>query len=173
MRGLKKVLSGHSGGITCLVVCPAFSVLVSGSEDGTFVVWDLNHLTYTRSVSPGGRGQASEEFKAGQESPHPVTTLAISETMGEIASVVQTGEFLSHKPKILPIKCEASCLIQVSFFFFFFFKCELYVLVKQKVFTCLLLYFYFAFFIFIFVLRLFSNCYLCFSCCTVDITIVI
>ncbi|GFS19430.1 lysosomal-trafficking regulator [Elysia marginata] len=92
VRGVKKVLSGHSAGITCLVVCPAFSVLVSGSEDGTYVVWDLNHLTYTRSVCPGiHEPQGGEEFQACQESSHPVTALGVSETMGEIASVIKTG----------------------------------------------------------------------------------
>ncbi|GFN74593.1 lysosomal-trafficking regulator [Plakobranchus ocellatus] len=93
VRGVKKVLSAHNGGITCLAVCPAFSVLVSGSEDGTFVVWDLNYLTYTRSVFPGGgdRSVGRREVKTGQEITNPVTTVAISETLGDVASVVKTG----------------------------------------------------------------------------------
>ncbi|XP_067682841.1 lysosomal-trafficking regulator-like isoform X2 [Haliotis asinina] len=67
----RTALYGHTGPINVLYVCKSFSVLVSGSEDGTCIIWDLNRLSYVRSISHNAS----------------VKTLAVSDTMGDIASV--------------------------------------------------------------------------------------
>ena len=49
----------------------AFSIAVSGDTSGVIVIWDLNSLSYVRSIScdPG----------------HAINLLTISETLGDIA----------------------------------------------------------------------------------------
>ena len=75
--GRRRCLYGHSAAISALYVCKAYSVLVSGSHDHTCIIWDLNRLTYVNSIS---------------DHQHPVHTLTVSETLGDIASVSHTGE---------------------------------------------------------------------------------
>ncbi|CAL1538068.1 unnamed protein product [Lymnaea stagnalis] len=77
LRGAKKTLYGHSAPITCLFVSQAFSVLVSGSMDGTCIIWDLNRLNYVRSIN----SHSAE-----------ITALTVSDTLGDIASVSWTSK---------------------------------------------------------------------------------
>ncbi|XP_078313286.1 lysosomal-trafficking regulator-like isoform X5 [Crassostrea virginica] len=76
IKGSRQVLHGHKGRINALVVCKAYSVVVSGSEDSTCIIWDLNRLCYVRSITC---------HKA------PVKVVAISSTLGDIASVSRKG----------------------------------------------------------------------------------
>lgn len=76
IKGSRQVLHGHTGKINALVVCKAYSVVVSGSEDSTCIIWDLNRLCYVRSITC----HAS-----------PVKVVAVSNTLGDIASVSQKG----------------------------------------------------------------------------------
>nr|CAB3263579.1 lysosomal-trafficking regulator-like [Phallusia mammillata] len=62
----------HTSRITCLSVCRAFRIFVSGSKDGTAAIWDLDALCYVRSLT--GHSNA-------------VTSLAISQTSGDICTV--------------------------------------------------------------------------------------
>ncbi|XP_076817532.1 lysosomal-trafficking regulator-like isoform X1 [Clavelina lepadiformis] len=66
----------HTAEVTCLSVCGSYRVFVSGSMDGTAAVWDLNSLSYVRSLT----GHAGK-----------VTSLAISQTSGDICTVCNTG----------------------------------------------------------------------------------
>ena len=59
-------------------VCKPFSVLVTASMDRTAIIWDLNRLCYVRSV---------QDHNAG------IQALAVSDTLGDIASASQTGEY--------------------------------------------------------------------------------
>ncbi|XP_055879864.1 lysosomal-trafficking regulator-like isoform X2 [Biomphalaria glabrata] len=77
LRGVKKSLYGHNEPITCLCVCQAFSIVVSGSADGTCIIWDLNRLNYVRSITTHN-GE--------------IHAMAISDTLGDIASVSLTGK---------------------------------------------------------------------------------
>ncbi|XP_076442605.1 lysosomal-trafficking regulator-like isoform X2 [Babylonia areolata] len=74
--GLRRMLCGHQGPITVLQVCKAFGVVVSGSEDSTAIIWDLNRLSYVRTVA---RHKAA------------VTVVAVSSTLGDVASVSHLG----------------------------------------------------------------------------------
>ncbi|TNM99905.1 hypothetical protein fugu_012938 [Takifugu bimaculatus] len=65
-------LYGHTAQVTGLFVCKPYSVLVSVSNDGTCILWDLNRLCYVQSL-------------AGHKSP--VTAVSASETSGDIATV--------------------------------------------------------------------------------------
>lgn len=74
--GLRRMLCGHQGPITVLQVCKAFGVVVSGSEDMTAIIWDLNRLSFVRTVA---------RHKAG------VVAVAVSSTLGDVASVSHHG----------------------------------------------------------------------------------
>ncbi|EIW67560.1 hypothetical protein TREMEDRAFT_69630 [Tremella mesenterica DSM 1558] len=43
-------LRGHTREVTCLAASTGWSLLVSGSKDGTAMVWDTNRLRYTRTL---------------------------------------------------------------------------------------------------------------------------
>lgn len=47
ISGRKIRLQGHQASIICLEICSAFSIVVSGSEDGTAIIWDLNRSVLT------------------------------------------------------------------------------------------------------------------------------
>uniref|UniRef100_A0A3P8U990 Lysosomal trafficking regulator n=1 Tax=Amphiprion percula TaxID=161767 RepID=A0A3P8U990_AMPPE len=65
-------LYGHTGEVTSLFVCKPYSILISVSNDGTCILWDLNRLCYVQSLT-------------GHKSP--VTAVSASETTGDIATV--------------------------------------------------------------------------------------
>ncbi len=62
-------LYGHSNAISALVLCREFGVAVSGSLDGSAIIWDFHRPAYVRSIKCG----------AG------VSNVAISKTSGDIA----------------------------------------------------------------------------------------
>ena len=44
------LLRAHSGVVLCVATCRSWSLIVSGSEDGTVALWDLNRSVYVRSI---------------------------------------------------------------------------------------------------------------------------
>lgn len=70
------VLYGHIADITCLVACGEFRILASGSRDGTVILWDLDALSYIRSLT----GHATA-----------LTSVALSRTSGDICTVCDSG----------------------------------------------------------------------------------
>ncbi|KAL7305380.1 hypothetical protein TKK_0002123 [Trichogramma kaykai] len=75
------VLLGHRNQVTAIDLSRAFSVAVSGDSTGVLVLWDLNSLTYIRSVICDGC--------------HPISMTSISETLGDIAVVYQMSNLVS------------------------------------------------------------------------------
>ncbi|WWC88365.1 uncharacterized protein L201_003276 [Kwoniella dendrophila CBS 6074] len=73
-------LRGHVGKITCLAANTSWSLLVSGSEDGTAMVWDTNRLRYTRTLQTGVK--------------EPIKFCAINEADGQIALASSRHIFL-------------------------------------------------------------------------------
>ncbi|XP_043931740.1 lysosomal-trafficking regulator [Protopterus annectens] len=65
-------LYGHTAEVTSLIVCKPYSTLISASNDGTCIIWDLNRLCYVQSLT-------------GHKSP--VIAVSASETTGDIATV--------------------------------------------------------------------------------------
>ncbi|XP_061083889.1 lysosomal-trafficking regulator-like isoform X5 [Conger conger] len=68
-------LYGHTAEVTHLFVCKPYSVLISGSQDGTCILWDLNRLCYIQSLGH----------------KNPVTAVSASETTGDIATVCDSA----------------------------------------------------------------------------------
>ncbi|KAF7992714.1 hypothetical protein HCN44_005058 [Aphidius gifuensis] len=65
------VLLAHRSTVKVIVLSRAFSIAVSGDIEGVVVIWDLNTLTYVRSIDC--------------HKSHSISLLSISETLGDIA----------------------------------------------------------------------------------------
>lgn len=76
---LDRTLCGHSATVTALACATSFHTLVSGSEDETCIVWDLNRLRYLRTL----RGMGG-----------PVCAVAVSSTTGDIVVCIHDAIFL-------------------------------------------------------------------------------
>ncbi|KAM9702573.1 WD repeat- and FYVE domain-containing protein 4 isoform 5-T5 [Dama dama] len=68
---LKQALYGHTQAVTCLAASVTFNVLVSGSQDCTCILWDLDHLTHVARLPAHREG---------------VSAVAISDVSGTIVS---------------------------------------------------------------------------------------
>ncbi|EPY78183.1 LPS-responsive vesicle trafficking, beach and anchor containing isoform 3-like protein [Camelus ferus] len=68
---LKQALYGHTQAVTCLAASVAFNLLVSGSQDCTCTLWDLDHLTHVARLPAHREG---------------VSAIAISDVSGTIVS---------------------------------------------------------------------------------------
>ncbi|XP_072662463.1 WD repeat- and FYVE domain-containing protein 4 isoform X2 [Canis lupus baileyi] len=68
---LKQALYGHTQAVTCLAASVIFSLLVSGSQDCTCILWDLDHLTHVARLPTHQEG---------------ISALAISDVSGTIVS---------------------------------------------------------------------------------------
>ncbi|CAF0761899.1 unnamed protein product, partial [Didymodactylos carnosus] len=72
---LKTRLYGHTDTVTCLTASQAFRILISGSEDQTCIIWDLNRLNFVRQL----------HNHAG-----PVSCICVNELTGDIASAASS-----------------------------------------------------------------------------------
>lgn len=64
-------LLGHTSAILKIHLSRSFSIAVSASQDQTAIIWDLNSLSYVRTIQLGS----------------PVSLVSVSETLGDIATV--------------------------------------------------------------------------------------
>eukprot|EP01087_Luapelamoeba_hula_P015623 TRINITY_DN4695_c0_g1_i1.p1 TRINITY_DN4695_c0_g1~~TRINITY_DN4695_c0_g1_i1.p1 ORF type:complete len:1272 (-),score=238.23 TRINITY_DN4695_c0_g1_i1:14-3829(-) len=64
-----KRLHGHNGAITCVAVSQAYSIIVSGSKDQSCIIWNLNTLSYVRTIGPF---------------PYIVTTVTVNSITGDV-----------------------------------------------------------------------------------------
>eukprot|EP01120_Amphizonella_sp_Union-15-10_P001171 TRINITY_DN11225_c0_g1_i1.p1 TRINITY_DN11225_c0_g1~~TRINITY_DN11225_c0_g1_i1.p1 ORF type:complete len:139 (+),score=9.96 TRINITY_DN11225_c0_g1_i1:95-511(+) len=46
------ILNGHTDRVDCIQVSQEFKIIVSGSSDGTAIIWDSNRLKYVKSLQP-------------------------------------------------------------------------------------------------------------------------
>ncbi|KAI6126006.1 hypothetical protein EDD17DRAFT_1521466 [Pisolithus thermaeus] len=75
---LAHLLRGHSGPVSCVQASRTWSVAISGSSDGSAVLWDLNRGTYVRSIWHADGSIPSEDAS--------VRLVAINESTGYIAT---------------------------------------------------------------------------------------
>lgn len=48
---VKQSLYGHIEAVTCLAASSAYNIVVSGSRDGTAIVWDLSRCLFVRQLT--------------------------------------------------------------------------------------------------------------------------
>ncbi|KZC14096.1 Lysosomal-trafficking regulator, partial [Dufourea novaeangliae] len=76
------VLLAHRSRVITISLSRAFSIAVTGDASGVIIIWDLNSLTYVRSIS--------------SEENYPIQLLAISETLGDIAVTYETSKTVEN-----------------------------------------------------------------------------
>lgn len=74
-------LLGHTNAVLKIHLSRSFSIAVSASQDCTAIIWDLNSLSYIRSIHLGS----------------PISLVCVSETQGDIVTVCHTS-LQSDKP---------------------------------------------------------------------------
>ena len=75
----RAILSGHTAPITCLTASASYALLLSGSEDCSVIMWDLNHLEFIRQLTLH---------------PSPIVAIAINSLTGDI--VTSSGQKLFY-----------------------------------------------------------------------------
>lgn len=65
---LTHIMRGHSAAISCVAASRAWSLVVSGSQDGSAGLWDLNRGVYIRSIWHGHGPEDAVHLAAIQES---------------------------------------------------------------------------------------------------------
>ncbi|PPQ94175.1 hypothetical protein CVT25_003811 [Psilocybe cyanescens] len=72
---LSHIMRVHTDEVTCVAASRAWSLVVSGSKDGSAALWDLNRGVYVRSIWHGEAGESAA-----------VNLVAINESTGYIAT---------------------------------------------------------------------------------------
>lgn len=73
----------HTGPITSIAINKSFGVIVTASQDGTCVIWDLNNLTYIRTIHHNNNKRSIE-------------LLTVSDTLGDIISISSNQQGISN-----------------------------------------------------------------------------
>ncbi|KAF5339895.1 hypothetical protein D9611_009101 [Ephemerocybe angulata] len=76
---LSHIMRVHTNEVVCVTASRTWSLVVSGSKDGSAALWDLNRGTYVRSIWHGKQEGPEDENMA-------VTHVAINESTGYIAT---------------------------------------------------------------------------------------
>ena len=56
---LSNIMRTHTDEVVCVAASRAWSLVVSGSKDGSAAIWDLNRGMYVRSIWHGEGGESS------------------------------------------------------------------------------------------------------------------
>jgi hypothetical protein len=76
------LLRGHTQRVACIATSRTWSVIVSGSEDGSAIVWDLNRGSYRHSIWHGNESLRVEVYlSAINESTGYIATCSVSHLM--------------------------------------------------------------------------------------------
>jgi len=93
-------LNGHDGAVTSLKVSSDWSLVLSGSRDGTVIMWDSNHARYIRQLRP----LHSEEpvVVPNKETPISVDELSLINTLSAHNSSAEnsSAEVSTESPRI-------------------------------------------------------------------------
>ena len=65
---LTHLMRGHTAKVTCITASRSWSLIVSGSKDGSAALWDLNRGSYTRSIWHGTEPSSEVHLVAVNES---------------------------------------------------------------------------------------------------------
>ncbi|XP_059049622.1 uncharacterized protein LOC131844698 [Achroia grisella] len=82
--GRARTLAAHAARVSALHVCLRAALLASADTDGRLVLWDLNQLTYIRTLP--------------NRDMLPVTHVTVSETLCDVASVHDPARARRHVP---------------------------------------------------------------------------
>lgn len=123
-RRKNRIFCGHDNEVTCVSISQDFDILVSGSKDGTCIVYSLRQGTYLRTLNLKPTGEIKLEI--------PKSSIHVSnEQASLISSLVTAHHPLSDIP--IPLHLEISCqgniviysthqVLLFLFFYYFFFS---------------------------------------------------
>ena len=107
---LRATLTGHMAAVTHVAASHGYGIMVSGSADGTIILWDASKSLYVKTL-------------LGRRLPFPVTQLAVSDTSGDILVAAGpllvlcdvNGRVMAGKLTGTPIA--SACLVEVREWF--------------------------------------------------------
>lgn len=70
------ILTGHENEITCITLSDEFKIVVSADSNGVAKIWNLNEMTYIRTIP-----------KTTELTPSPIKFVALSPTLGDIVTI--------------------------------------------------------------------------------------
>lgn len=90
---VKHSLHGHTDAVTCLAASSAYNVIVSGSRDGTAIVWDMSRFTFVRQLRDhvGIVAAVSVNELTGDIATCSATWLHVWSTNGDALAMVNTS----------------------------------------------------------------------------------
>lgn len=90
---VKHSLHGHTDAVTCLAASPAYNVIVSGSRDGTAIVWDMSRFMFVRQLREhvGLVAAVSINDLTGDIATCSATWLHVWSTNGDALATVNTS----------------------------------------------------------------------------------
>lgn len=90
---VKHSLHGHTDAVTCLAASPAYNVIVSGSRDGTAIIWDMSRYTFVRQLRDhtGVVAAVSINDLTGDIATCSATWLHVWSINGDILATVNTS----------------------------------------------------------------------------------
>ncbi|CAN6462940.1 unnamed protein product [Victoria cruziana] len=105
---LKRSLCAHTAKITCLFVSQPYTLIVSGSEDHTVILWDLSGLVFVKQLPefPAPVSAVYVNDLTGEIVTAAGVLLAIWSINGECLAVVNTSQLPSDS--ILSVTCSIS-----------------------------------------------------------------
>lgn len=65
---LTHIMRGHTAPVTCIAASRPWSLIISGSQDGSATLWDLNRGIYVRSIWHGQGHDSAVHLAAINES---------------------------------------------------------------------------------------------------------
>ncbi|KAF9449865.1 beach-domain-containing protein [Macrolepiota fuliginosa MF-IS2] len=90
---LSHIMRIHTNEVVCVAASKTWSIIVSGSKDGSAAIWELNRGGYVRSIW---------HSRGSKESPSAINLVAINESTGYIATCSSTT-LLLHTINARPI----------------------------------------------------------------------
>lgn len=90
---VKHSLHGHTDAVTCLAASSSYNVIVSGSRDGTAIVWDMSRYIFVRQLRDhvGLVAAVSINDLTGEIATCSATWLHVWSINGDILAVVNTS----------------------------------------------------------------------------------
>ncbi len=117
---LTHLMRGHTARINCIATSRAWSLIVSGSKDGSAAIWDLNRGAYTRSIWHGSGPSAEIHLVAIYEStvrtPHNQWRVAPDTVAGLHRNLFARSTMASYHQRsahrfVRPYRCRSIAVI--------------------------------------------------------------
>lgn len=111
---LTHILRAHTASVSCVAASRTWSLVVSGAQDGTAVLWDLNRGVYVRSITHGTDANAAVHLVSINES---TVSYGPGVRISICAQLYSEGLYcymFKELPALAYHQCLAHCVIRLS-----------------------------------------------------------